>query len=1168
MQHNCPSEQQLLAFHLGKLVESEVDAVAEHLESCRHCESVLERLDSTSDLLLAALRTPVPGDEMPIRPELPQTGDVDPLDPFAPENWPVLLGYEVLAPIGRGGMGVVYKARQQSLNRMVALKQLRVGSERSIARSRAEAEALARLQHPNIVQIHEILVQDGKAYLALELVEGGSLDDKLTGKPQPPRETAELVVTLAHAVHYAHLHGIVHRDLKPANILLAMQRAEGRGQKGKPDLDSCLLPFAHCLPKIADFSIAKQLASETGATQEGDVLGTPCYMAPEQASGRVENIGPATDVYSLGVILYQMLTGRVPLQGPTTLDTLLLVRGEDPLPPRRLQPRIPRDLETVCLKCLEKQLANRYASAADLVDDLQRFLGGKPVRARPTPAWERTWKWAKRRPAVAALSAAVVLVASLALVLVTWQWQRAEDKAVQARQAEGDARSGQKRAQEAEARLALQQGQALCEQGDVGRGLLWLARGLERADGADAAELDRPLRANLAVWGRQLRTSGAPIHNPAAVLAMAFDPTGRLLLAGGKDGQVHCWDVEDGREVGAPLKPPTSLPKIWVGCLEFSPDGRTIATASNGAAVLWDAATHERIGAPLPHPPGMIWGMTFLPDGRHLATSSDDGTVRIWDLSTRRVSLGPLKHPGTEKYCTLALEPSGQLLLTTGQDGGGILWNLDSGKPTPTSLAHSSEVLKAVFSRDSGRLFTATRGGTLHAWDLLKGRVTDLPPQGAEATALAASLGGQLLASGTGFGIVRLWNAATLRTAGPVYVFRARISALAFSPDGHRLAIGMEDGEIRVIEAPAAHQAVPVAKLSDEVHAVQYNPDGSRLLVATPDCVAWLEAASGRILRYDEHLTNPRDLKMECAALSPDGKSFVVGRWSGVLSAWRGRVELWDSATGQRRWQSPDQPSPIGGIAFHPDSQSFVSWSRYDYEGEAALWDVASGRRLRPLLKALGEVRVRQAVFHPDGRELLLACDDGRARLWDVTADTEIDRGRPMDHAGVVTACAFAAEGRQLLTGCRDGSARLWDATTCQPLLEPLRHEAEVSSVAFSPDGRTLLTGSLDGAARFWDSRSGRPLGPTLWHADGVRTVAFHPDGRRAATGGKDFSVRQWYVSASSLGGSPEHIRLWVEALSGLELDELGAVHELSTEAQEQRRRRIEELGAISVPSG
>src|SRR5262245_55713084 len=327
-------------------------------------------------------------------------------------------------------MGVVYKARQVRLNRLVALKKLRSGDARELARSRIEAEALARLQHPNIVQIFEIIDRQARAYLALELVEGGTLGAVLTGKPQPARVTAALVESLARAVHYAHGQGIVHRDLKPANILL--QKDEGgrmKDEKDKSSFSSFILHPSSFLPKITDFGLAKRLATDSGETREGDVIGTPAYMAPEQAGGKGETIGPATDVYSLGVILYEMLTGRVPLQGPSTLDTLVLVRNEDPVPPRRLQPCIPRDLETICLKCLEKESGKRYPSAQELARDLRRFLDGEPIWARPTSAWERTWKWVKRRPVVAGLALAVVLVTVLGFALVAWQWRRAEEKA-------------------------------------------------------------------------------------------------------------------------------------------------------------------------------------------------------------------------------------------------------------------------------------------------------------------------------------------------------------------------------------------------------------------------------------------------------------------------------------------------------------------------------------------------------------------------------------------------------------------------------------------------------------------------------------------------------------------------------------------------------------------
>jgi tRNA A-37 threonylcarbamoyl transferase component Bud32 len=439
----CPSEQVLLAFHQGTLPAGEVDAVADHLESCADCEAAAQRLDGSVDRVVAVVRKRAQSGSWTgstwnrADPRWREVSDTD------PSTWPKPPGYEVFGTLGRGGMGIVFKARHVRLNRLVALKQLRTNDAREAARARTEAEALARLRHDGIVQIYEVFEHAGVDYLALELVEGGSLRARLDGKPLPPAGAAELVEALARAAHYAHGHKIVHRDLKPANILLppAAGPADGLGA-----------------PKIADFGVAKRLAASQGQTCDGDVLGTPAYMAPEQAAGRA--VGPAADVYSLGVILYELLTGRVPLQGQTTYDTLILVRSQEPVAPRRLQPQVPRDLETVCLKCLEKEPGRRYASAQVLADDLRRFLNGESVLARPTSVWERGWKWAKRRPTVAALTAAVVLLAAVGVGSVTWQWLRAEDRAEaavsatsRALGAEEDARGSLYRGLIAQARL-------------------------------------------------------------------------------------------------------------------------------------------------------------------------------------------------------------------------------------------------------------------------------------------------------------------------------------------------------------------------------------------------------------------------------------------------------------------------------------------------------------------------------------------------------------------------------------------------------------------------------------------------------------------------------------------------------------------------------------------
>ncbi|HEX5270945.1 MAG TPA: serine/threonine-protein kinase, partial [Gemmataceae bacterium] len=362
-------------------------------------------------------------------------GDVSPAIPAhllreARPTLPSRVGdYDVLGELGRGGMGVVYKAVQRDLKRTVALKMILSGEHAGrdqLARFRAEAEAVARLRHPNIIQIYEIDEDDqGRPFFSLEFADGGSLDGRTAGTPQSPDSAARLVAVLARAMHAAHQAGVVHRDLKPANILLA----SGGGEPPVEVTGGLRPPLASYTPKITDFGLAKRL-DEVGHTRDGAVMGTPSYMAPEQAGGLTADVGPRADVYALAAILYELLTGRPPFKGATALDTIDLVRTQEPVPPTRLQPKLPPDVETVCLKGLHKDPARRYASAADLADDLQRWLDGRPILARPAGAWERTVKWARRRPALAALAGvgavAVVAVVIGAVLLALYMSQQAD----------------------------------------------------------------------------------------------------------------------------------------------------------------------------------------------------------------------------------------------------------------------------------------------------------------------------------------------------------------------------------------------------------------------------------------------------------------------------------------------------------------------------------------------------------------------------------------------------------------------------------------------------------------------------------------------------------------------------------------------------------------------
>jgi serine/threonine-protein kinase len=448
---------------------------------------------------------------------LPPAGPAD-----ATPARPAVPGYEVLAELGRGGMGVVYKARQVALGRVVALKMILAGAHAGAAdldRFRREAEAVAGLQHPNVVQIHEVGEHGGLPYIVLELCDGGSLEKKLAGTPLPPREAAALAEALARAMRSAHAKGIVHRDLKPANVLLAEDGA----------------------PKVTDFGLAKKLDEAAGPTATGAVMGTPSYMAPEQAEGK-KGVGPAADVYALGAILYECLTGRPPFKAATSLDTILQVVSEEPVPPRRLNVRVPADLETVCLKCLRKGPGQRYAAAADLAEDLRRFQAGEAIRARPVGAAERAWKWVRRHPARAGLAAAVAVVVLLLAAGGLWLQRQREETA---RQAE---------ALRQEVGAALEQAVRFRQAGHFEEGRELLEQARRRLGDGGPADLRGRVEQSLA------DTALAERLDDALMRASTF-VGGKMDSAGAQQGYAAAWrdaglgaEGEDARAVGARVR--------------------------------------------------------------------------------------------------------------------------------------------------------------------------------------------------------------------------------------------------------------------------------------------------------------------------------------------------------------------------------------------------------------------------------------------------------------------------------------------------------------------------------------------------------------------------------------------------------------------------------------
>jgi WD40 repeat protein len=1159
----CPAEEELLAFHRGELPDTDLVRVGGHLETCPACEAALSAFEWEADPVLRALRsTLVASTALAEAAGAPQ-------------------GYEIEAELGRGGMGVVHLARDMRLNRRVALKRLRHEDPEERARFRAEAEAVARLSHPNIVQVYEVGEHAGRPFLALEYVDGGSLDRHLRGRPLPPSEAAAVLEPLARAVHFAHTRGIVHRDLKPANILL--QGASGEGQ-GAGEADGSSL--AHCQPKVTDFGIAKRLDPGASQTRTGAVIGTPAYMAPEQAEGK-RTVGPAADTYALGVILYEMLTGRPPFAGDSAFETLRQVIEQDPVPPRRLLPRLPRDLQTVCLKCLAKDPARRYASAADLADDLRRFLDGRPVAARPVGAAERLWKAARRQPVVAGLAAAVVACATAGVGLVTWKWleavaardeadhnaaaeRTARGVAVRLAAAEREARavadqktSDERRARVAaelhQARLALGQGQLMCEQGDLARGLLWLARALDRAERAGDPDLARAVRLNLAGWSELLPRPGPLMayHNP--VRTGAFRPDGKTVVTGGENGQVHVLDAATGRPAGDPLPQGFNLrfvgEKPIVLHLVYSRDGRRMAAAQgNGLARLWPDA--DRPAAVfLHHPEPSVWAVAFSPDGTRLATACGDGLVRQWDAATGRPVGSPLRLGDRMAFAaTYARDGDRLILLGGGRFSGVRVWDADTGEDLGRLTEDGVEVFDVVPAPgDRTVLVCGERAAWL--WDVAtRTRIGEPLPHPDRVATADFSPRDRTVVTACHDGVARLWEADTGRPLGVSFRHPGSLRTARFSTDGRRVLVGGMDGTARLWDVPPRRAVGPPMVHDQPIIAAAFGPGGTTVLTAdTQRAVVWPAGDPPREFRHPGS-------GLRTAALSPDGSLLA-------LSDWTDTVRLHRTADGSA---AATVPHRHGGskVVFSPDGRRLLlaPGSSAPGGGGVSLWDVA-GDRPRRLDVLKPDVLVRAVAFRPpDGRHVLLGTDDRSAVLCDT--DTGKAVGRPLGpHPDVVAAVAFRPDGAAAATGCRDGTIRLWDVATGSPLGPPFGHRAAVSALAFAPDGRTVLSASADGTARFWDAKTGLTVGPPLRHGDAVQAAGYGPDGRQVVTGSRDGAAQRWRAPAGGLLGSADRIALWLEGLTGLELDAAGAVQALGEATRQERADRLAAGGPPPQPA-
>jgi WD40 repeat protein len=1011
-------------------------------------------------------------------------------------------------------MGVVYRAWQVDLKRVVALKVIRPEGLPDCdepSRFRTEAEAIGRLQHPSIVQVFEAGMHAGRPYLALEYVAGGSLADQLRGTPRPAREAAGLVETIARAIDYAHRRGVIHRDLKPANVLLSAAAFDGdpseaRRLRDGPPGDRTWP--AGCVPKITDFGLAKILAEgQEGQTRSGDLLGTPSYMAPEQAGSSLHrkmrshsnSPGPAVDIYSLGATLYELLTGRSPFKAETPLQTLYRVISEDPIAPSRLQAGLPRDLETICLKCLSNDPKRRYASAVELADDLRRYLDGAPIRARAASMGERAWRWCRRNPALALASALASAAIVTAMVLGIGFGMAERRHAQSLERSLAEVRVQKYRVAELAAGATFDRGLTLCEQGESDRGLLMLVDGLRLLEvpGGDFSPppLARTIRATIGDWMGRSRVLVGFLDHREVLEASALSPDGRLAATGSRDGTARLWSAVDGRLMA-------TLPhSSAVRGVHFAPGGGAILTIAGDAAALWDPRTGARLRS-FTHTSDVTTAR-FDPDGRRLVLTGVDGVARVFDAASGRPLGAAMHHQGPILHA-LFLPPDGRTLLTASDDRTARCWRVETGQPAGAVMPLTERPVCVAASPGGRSVLIGCRDGTAQLWDTVSGRAAGPPLRhGAEVSSALFRSDGRLLVTGSRDWRVRLWDVSDDGTVGEPRVLRhpAPVTSLALSEDGRTLVTGCLPGQAFVWDLASRTVAAILPHLGD-VYRVAIGGDGPNVLVSGQETAARLWRMPRRA---PSGIPVPEKDILYAMAFSPDGTMLATAGEEGI-------ARLWDTATGGKLGELHHAPE-IRSVVFLPDGRSVVTASA---DQSAILWELSVGRPLRRFLHA---ERLDSLAVSPDGHLLLTGSRDGLVTLWEV--ETGRKRREKRLHNGIVVAVSFSPDGRLFAPAAGDQTAVLGRVDGLERIAPPLRHQGHVWVAVFRPDGKLLLTGGDDKAIHLWDTASGRPFGPSLEHASRVRLAAFTPEGRDVLIGSEAGKSRFWDLASGKSVGAP-----------------------------------------------
>lgn len=1030
--------------------------------------------------------------------------------------------YELLDVVARGGSGVVYRARQAGLDRVVALKLLAAevgGDAEFLERFRAEAAAAAALEHPHIIPVYDFGEHQGRHFLAMKLIEGGPATSLM--EPEP---AARRLITVARAVLHAHQRGVLHRDLKPANILL-----DGQGE-----------------PYLADFGLAKLTAMEATITRTRSVLGTPAYMAPEQAEGRTREITTAADVYGLGAVLYHWLTGGPPFAGGTTVETIRLVIEADPEPPSRRCPRIDRDLDTICLKCLRKEPGQRYATVDALAADLERWLRGEPILARPVSSSERLAKWMRRNRALSAVlgvSAAGMLAAAGALAWKNRELAhaRSETAALAARQRDDLVR------------LHVANGNALAEEGDgyaalasfaeaaaleaddpdrlfvhrfrfaATRALIpqrervWRHEGEVQtssfsADGTRVvtASADRTARVWEVATGRMLTPA---LPHAAGVWWAGFGESDTRVVTRTRSGEVHLWDAGTGAPSGGPFSGREDMPDIHDGLAKpvpLSPDGRIMVVLKPEAVELRFVRDGGLVREPLTCPP-KPGGAAFTEDGTRLAVACEDGGVSVFEVASGEVvaSLPAGAAHGTDHppvgWRSVAWSPRGDRLALTDRAFSARLMPADAASFSQP-LLHQFMVLGSQWNDEGTRLMTWSFDNTLRLWDATTGEAVLVPVRHRGPVLDAAlSPGGTWCASACRDGSARLWRVGSGFQPGPVLRHAGEVRDVAWSADGRRLVTSSADRTAQLWRVEGTGSAPTECRHRGSVERLAVSPDGRHVATVCLDpnlhVSVWRFPDGG----LAGQLVHP---SLAASAAWRDARRLVTVTGDGAL-------RTWDTATGKLLDLTPafpDLPGRPRSLQLSPDAAHLL----VVFEDVPAMLVATGGRAARVTLEG-GPAgagywspcgRFLATTHAPDGIPVVRVRDGATGLTLETVPASEI----PL---------ALGPGGRHL--ALVDEAYRVFVLERASGRRSPLMpHDAVVQAAHFTADGRILATGTRDGTLRFWDASTGEAASPPMPHASWIMAIGSDAEGRRFFTGVNGGVLSEWEVPPCHL--SPDEM--------------------------------------------